>query len=130
MRDKNNIIKNLEDKLAARDQRIEQDAALARIKKCNRAEKKAKRIKKLCHIGLYSLFILFAICLIAIFAIHCFKVYTEDGNWLPYAIVDIVAFAGCPILFISKKSLCYKLICRISDEVYARVYTKCLNEED
>ena len=130
MRDKNNIIKNLEDKLAARDQRIEQDAALARIKKCNRAEKKAKRIKKLCHTGLYSLFILFAICLIAIFAIHCFKVYTEDGNWLPYAIVDIGAFAGCPILFISKKSLFYKLICRISDEVYSRVYTKCLNEED
>ena len=130
MRDKNTIIRELEDKLAAKDREIEHDAAIARTKKCNRAEKKARRMAKMCHTALYLLFILFAISLIIIFAIHCFQVYAEDGNWLLYAIVDVVAFVSCPYLFISKESLCYKMIRWVSDWVYTTVYTKCLNKED
>ena len=66
--------------------------------------------------------------LILTFTIHCYSVYIRGGAWIPYVVVDVLSFLSIPLIFISKKSLCYRLISRVSDWIYAKVYSFIISE--
>ena len=121
-------IEQLQKKIANQEKSI-LEAEERKIKKCKVAQKKAKRVAMMVHHILYALSILVAVGLVGIFAIHCYLSYIAEKSWLPYAIVDIVAFASIPFIFISKKSIGFRLFNRISDWVFAKVYSRLIDEE-
>ena len=127
LRDKDQTIANLKKEIVETKTRLVKEAEQ---NKCARAKKKAQRFASAIHDLLYAISITAAITLVIVFAIHLTLECINGGNWLPYAVVEAIAFVSCPIVFISKKSVCYKLICRIRDRVYSAKYSKYIDEEN
>lgn len=119
-----NTIQKLTKDIEERKAKEARDKELATKKRSAYAEGKAKRARSMTLQILYTFSAIFALALVLIFGIKCFQLYINEGAWLPYLIVEIVAFVGIPPLFVSKKSLCNKFINRISDQVYMHVYSK------
>lgn len=128
IRKKEHEIEKLKQQLADRDAQFVRDSEEARARKYSKAENSAKRVAHIVHTVLYSFAILAAMILILTFTIHCYSVYIRGGAWIPYVVVDVLSFLSIPLIFISKKSLCYRLISRVSDWIYAKVYSFIISE--
>lgn len=127
--EQDNTIQRLTRELREKTAREALDKAMEKKRRYDRAEGKAKWARNITCWLLYILALICAVALMLIFGIKCYQVYVNDGAWLPYIVVEIVAFVGVPLLFISKKSACSKLIHRISDRVYTWTYTKQVQKE-
>ena len=121
---KDNEILSLKQKILDRDRA----AAETRTRKSKKADKQASFVANFVHCTLYVLAITFAVAIIAIFGVHWFQAYIAEKSWFLYALVEIIAFASTPFMFVSKKSLCYRLISRVRDWVYTKTYSWIINE--
>lgn len=105
------------------------DKEMATKKRCARAEKKAKIVRNITWCLLYSLSLIFAVTLVLVFGVKCYQSYINEGAWLPYMVVEVIAFISIPLLFVSKKSVNCKLINRLADKVYMYTYSKYIEKQ-
>lgn len=129
LQQKENTIARLEHELALRDKqdRLANEAAMK--KKCDKAEYVAKNISVTAYVLLRLVSIVAACCTVLIFGIYCYKVYISGRSWLPYAIIEILSFFAIPLIFVSKKSFLYKLIRKLRDHIYTRVYSHFIKKD-
>ena len=129
LQQKDDTIAQLQEQLDRRDEqdRLARKAAIQ--KKYEQAERKAKKASNIIRNILRSIAFLAACCVTIIFAVHCYEAYISGQSWLLYAIVDILSFIAIPAIFVSKKSFLYKLICKLGDCVYTKVYSSSMKAE-
>lgn len=90
----------------------------------NIASSISKKLKKLITI----LFALAATTLFVIFAIQCYRNYIIGSGWLPYAIIEVLAFVGVPAIFLSPKSFLNNFISRVCDSIYTKIYSYLISK--
>lgn len=125
---KDDEINRLKKEIAEEQQKHRQETEEAKQRKCDKAEKKAKQISCIVQRVLRTMSVIAGIVLILIFMGHCYFTYIAEKSWGPYILVDVAAFISVPLIFISPKSLCHRLIGRASDWVYTKVYSWIINE--
>ena len=116
LQDKDSQIELLKRQLALKDEKAKQD----RIRK---AEHNAQAMSKWLFYGMFAVLFAIDLVIVGIFGIHCWKEYSAGNSWLPYLFVEALGFLGVPALVLSKKSPCYKAICRFRDKAYSKLYT-------
>lgn len=122
-------INRLKKEIADEQQKHRQDAKEAQKKRCDKAEKVAKQVSSIVQKTLHSISIIVGIVLILIFIGHCYFAYITEKSWGPYVLVDAIAFMSVPLIFISPKSFCHRLIGRATDRVYAKIYSWIISAE-
>ena len=100
----------------------------AHQQKYDRIDKKAKNASSIVCIALQTLSVLAAIAVIIIFAVHCYQAFVAEQSWWPYVIIEVLSFLSIPTIFLSKKSIFYKWVCRLGDWVYSKVYSSLMNK--
>jgi len=125
---KNEAIARLERQISEQEKREMLEKETARQQKYDRIGKKAQNASNLVRIALQALSVIAAITAIIIFAIHCYQAFVAEQSWLPYVIIEVLSFLSIPTIFLSKKSIFYKWVCRLGDWVYSKVYSSLMNK--